>query len=486
VAFRGQKEFAMRLFSAWAAALLFAPLARAEPPAAAEVPALRYELGQRLKRFEAAYAKHEGEAARARALGHLEKLTQQFFALQFGEAGRSLDRATFALLTDDDPAPSRQWVWSLCAVPEARVVDGKTKELAITIKQFYAVKGDKPKGLEVQLWFTDKQITAIKPDSFPHTVKIPLPPLGEFRGLDRKLYFMVEAGKELRYSTIGISQVADLDARLAALKKTVAGWESIDSIEKATARDRSALLTDLAAGAAPETDYPAADLLANAEKMLDGKSFYTADKIGQFWLTVPAGAKSATAARLFVPRGLDASKPVPVVVALHGAGGSENLFFEGYGAGRIVTECRKRGWLLLAPRSGLGFGGPPAVPALVEQLGKRYPIDPKRVFLVGHSMGASQTIELVQKHPNRFAAAAALAGGGTVRDTKPFAELPLFVGVGEKDTVALAVSRGLNKALVPGAKKLTYTEYPGIEHTVIVREALPDVFELFDKVASGK
>ena len=34
---------------------------------------------------------------------------------------------------------------------------------------------------------------------------------------------------------------------------------------------------------------------------------------------------------------------MPVVVALHGAGGSENLFFEGYGAGHIVTECRKRG-----------------------------------------------------------------------------------------------------------------------------------------------
>jgi predicted peptidase len=189
--------------------------------------------------------------------------------------------------------------------------------------------------------------------------------------------------------------------------------------------------------------------------------------------------------RLFVPRGLDANKPVPIVVALHGAGGSENLFFEGYGGGRIVTECRKRGWLLVAPRGGLGLGGPPPVPALLDQLAKRYPLDPKRVFLVGHSMGAMQTIDLIQKHPGKFAAAAALGGGGTVRDAKAFAELPLFVGVGEKDTVALTMSRALNKALA-GAKKLTYTEYPRIEHMVIVREALPDVFELFDTVAAGK
>ena len=476
----------MRLYL-FANALVFflAASAGAQPPAAAELPALRYELGQRFKRFETAWEKYDLDSRRGRALERIGKLTQQFFAGKFDEAARALDLGTFAFLTDDAPGTGRQWVWSLYAVPETRLVDGKAKELSVTIKQLYAVKGNKPKDLEVQFWFTDKQITTLKPESFPHTVKIPLPPAGDFKGLDRKLYFLVEAGKEMRYTTIGVSQVADLDTRLAALKKAVAGFDAVDTIEKATARERSELLAELAKGTAPETDLPAADLLANAEKMLDGKPLYTADKVGQFWLSVPTGAKATTAIRLFVPRGLEEKKPVPVVVALHGAGGSENLFFEGYGAGRIVTECRKRGWLLVAPRSGLGLGGPPPVPAILEQLAKRYPIDPKRVFLVGHSMGAMQGVELIQKHPSKFAAAALLAGGGNVRDAKPFAELPLFVGVGEKDGVALASARALNKALA-GAKKLTYTEYPNIEHVVIVREALPDVFELFDKVAEGK
>ena len=188
------------------------------PLFAAEVPALRYELGQRLKRFEAAWEKHEGAEPRKRALGHVEKLTQQFFAFRFGEAARGLDRAAFALLTEDEPAASRQWAWSLYAVPETRVVDGSAKELTVTVKQLYTVKGDKPKGLEVQLWFTDKQVTILKPDKFPLVVKVPLPPLGDFKGLDRKLYFMVEAGKELRHTALGISQVADLKARVKALK----------------------------------------------------------------------------------------------------------------------------------------------------------------------------------------------------------------------------------------------------------------------------
>ncbi len=465
-----------------AVVLLLATCANAQPKAA-DVLAARYELGQRLKRFESEWEKHDGTAARKRSLVHVEKLTQQFFSFQFGEAGRSLDLAGFALLTEDEPGTSRQWAWSLYAVPEARVVDGKAKELAVTINQFYTVKGDVPKNLEVQLWFTDKQITTVKPTKFPHTVKVPLPPLGDFAGLDRKLYFMVESGKEIRRSGIGVSQVADLETRLAALKKTVAGWDAIDTIEKATARDRAELLSDLAGGTISETDLPAADLLASAERMLDGKEFYTAAKPGQFWLSVPTDAKKSTPVRVFIPKGLDPTKPVPVVVALHGAGGSENLFFEGYGGGRIVTECRDRGWILVATRSGLNFSGSPPVPAVLEQLAKRYPLDPKRTFVVGHSMGAMQTIELVQKHPDRFAAAAALGGSGTVKDAKAFAALPVFVGVGDKD-FALSGARALNKALTAGgAKNVMYKEYAGIEHMVIVREALADVFAVFDKAA---
>ncbi|QJW95323.1 hypothetical protein [Frigoriglobus tundricola] len=471
----------MRGLLAATVGLLLAGTGFAQPrPDPADLPAMRYELGQRLKRFEAAWEKHDGAAGRKRALVSIEPLTRQFFSFQFGEAGRGLDRATLALATEDEPGTSRQWATSLYAVPERRVVDGTARDLSVTIKPLYPVKGDVPKGLEVQLWFTDKQVISAKPDKFPFTMTVPLPPLGEFKGLDRKLYFLAEAGREVRHTGAGVTQIADLKPRLAALKKTVAAWERIDSIEKATARDRAELVADLASGTVPETDLPAADLLANAEVMLDGKPFFTAAKPGQFWMSVPTGANTATATRVFVPRGLDASRPVPVVVALHGAGGSENLFFEGYGAGHIVTECRKRGWLLVAPRSGLMFNSGPPVLEVLAELAKRYPIDLNRVFVVGHSMGAAQTVALVQKHPGKFAAVAALGGGGGVRDAAAFATVPLFIGVGEKDGVALTGARGLNKALA-GAKSLTYKEYPNIEHMVIVREALPDVFAMFDR-----
>ncbi|MCS6865823.1 MAG: alpha/beta hydrolase-fold protein [Gemmataceae bacterium] len=449
--------------------------------------ALRYELGQRLKRFEMAWEKQPHEEARKRALPFVEKITQQFFSFQFGEAGRSLDRASYALLTANEPSLTRQWVWSLFAVPETRVVDGATKELTVTIQSFYPIRGELPKGCEVQLWFNDQQVTKSTPKKLPHTLAVPLPPLGEFQQLDRKLYFLVEAGSEMRYTTIGISQINKLNDRLAALKKAADDRAAPETIEKATLRSRVALLTDLAAGISPETDLPAGQLLANAETMLNGQPFFGIDKTGQFWLSVPIEGQKATPVRIFVPHGLDAKKPVPVVVALHGAGGSENLFFEGYGAGQIVKECRERGWLLVAPRSGALFGAAPPVPALLDQLAQRYPINRQRVFVVGHSMGAMQTMELVQKHPGQFAAVAALGGGGTIRDAKAFAQLPIFIGVGEKDTLALRGARALKTTLTHnGAEQLIYKEYPAIEHMVIVRQALPDVFALFDQVNRSK
>src|SRR5262249_47326689 len=155
-------------------------------------------------------------------------------------------------------------------------------------------------------------------------------------------------------------------------------------------------------------------------------------------------------------------KPVPVVFALHGAGVDENMFFESYGAGRIVRECEKRGWVLVAPRGGLSPDGPPVV-KLFDKLAERYPLDRKRVFVVGHSMGAAQAIS--QAADGKFAAVAALAGGGKVTKPAAFAELPVFVGVGEKDALALSSSRALAKSLTAsGAKSVISKEYPGVEH----------------------
>lgn len=453
-------------------------------PAPAFAQAERYELGQRLKRFETAWEKQTDAAIRKRALAIVEKVTRQFLSFQLGEAGRTLDEAWWELSSRKELDSPTWWGLAIYADPERRAVDAKQESVKVTLRKLYTVKVDASTKATATLRIGHGSHVSVPLDKLPVTVEVPCRTDNHNGYFKLYLSVAVEGARELPVTEVGFSTVQDSKLHLDAVTK---GKAECPPIEAATLTDRLDLLNGLFAGTEVELDYPVADLLGMARTMVQTKKpFYTHDRGGQFWLTVPTGKNSRTPCRIFVPDKLDPKKPVPIVVALHGAGGSENLFFEGYGNGQIVKECEKRGWLLLTTRSGLGFlGGPPPILDIVTALAERYPIDTKRIFLVGHSMGASQAVEAIQKSPGNFAAAALLGGTGRVRKGEAFAELPLLVGVGTKD-FALGGARSLHKALVAGgAMQATLKEYPDLEHLLIVRESYPDVFALFDKAAKN-
>src|SRR5205814_1911300 len=151
--------------------------------------------------------------------------------------------------------------------------------------------------------------------------------------------------------------------------------------------------------------------------------------------------------------------PVPVVVAMHGAGGSENMFFDTYGDGATVRMCKERGWMLVGTRAGGILDGAPPVGAIVDELAKRYPIDRRRVYVIGHSMGAAHALEAVQKYPGSFAAVAALGGGASVRQAAAVKDLPVFIACGSED-FALSAAKNLARTLEKAGAKATFKEYP--------------------------
>lgn len=457
----------------------------------------RYELGRRMKRFEAGWEVQTDPAARKRALAIVSKASPQFLSFQLGEAARTLDEARFALRSADPPSDAERWAAAVYADPAARLIDAGNQTITVTLRTLYPVRVDRPSAAVARIGFARSEPVRVELKTLPAKVELPIP--DEFRIRPRRdrdldLRFSVAIdGTEVAAREMIVSTVANLDDRLDKLRKGTKGLPLQRTPEAATFLDRVDLLGRLAAGGVPETDLPAAWLFGEAEKlelMLHiasednrGIAYYGPHRGGESWLSVPTGKERRTPCRLFVPDGLAPKKSVPLVVGLHGAGGSENLFFEGYGNGHIVKECEKRGWLLVAPRGGGLLGGTPPVAEVVAKLARRHPIDPKRVFLIGHSMGAAQTVELVQQHPGRFAAVACLGGGGRVRKPEAFTELPLFVGVGSMD-FAHRGAKALHKSLSDaGAKWVTYKEYPDLEHLVIVREALPDVFAVFDEAA---
>src|SRR5262249_35378394 len=290
-------------------------------------PAQRYELGQRLRLFERTLEKHQDAKARKRAVAPLDKATTAFFSGRLSDAARLLDQARLALASEKAPASEVLWAESLAIKPGARLLDRSEKELPIAVESFYKVESKKPEKVVVRfsLGKSSADVT-LKELPLKHALKLDA---NEDADLTLRVQVQVD-GKVVAQSEQTVSVASKLSDRLAALEKKVEDEQKGGGTNKATRKALLSTLKNLAKKEKLETNYPAARLLDGAEEwaaaLEAGKDYYPHEKAGQFWLRVgtqPVGIQ--------VPRGLKRDKPVPIVVALHGAGGTENLFFDGYG-----------------------------------------------------------------------------------------------------------------------------------------------------------
>jgi len=117
--------------------------------------------------------------------------------------------------------------------------------------------------------------------------------------------------------------------------------------------------------------------------------------------------------RLYVPPNIPT--PAPLVIAMHGTGGDENTLFDGpaYQHIGLKQAADKHGMIVVSP-FGRGITeyrgiGEHDVMRVLEEVRRRYPIDPQRIYLTGHSMGGTGAVYLAMRHPDVFAAAAPLA-----------------------------------------------------------------------------
>lgn len=123
--------------------------------------------------------------------------------------------------------------------------------------------------------------------------------------------------------------------------------------------------------------------------------------------------------RLYLPSAYDGKKALPLFVALHGTGGDQNKYFdhETYHHGIYKIEAEKRGLAVLCPL-GTDPNGLPTewrgeaelnVLAALEDVQRRFRIDPERLICSGQSMGGTGTSYLCSRYPDLFAAGVPLA-----------------------------------------------------------------------------
>ena len=102
---------------------------------------------------------------------------------------------------------------------------------------------------------------------------------------------------------------------------------------------------------------------------------------------------------------------------------------------------------------------------LLNNLEENLPVDHKRIYLGGLSMGGMGTFEMLHRNPNRFAAALAICGGANPKIAGKINHIPLWIFHGEKDDVVPPLySQQMHDALVKLKGKSRLTLYPKADH----------------------
>ncbi len=212
------------------------------------------------------------------------------------------------------------------------------------------------------------------------------------------------------------------------------------------------------------------------------------------------GANEIMPYRVYVPTRYDGSKPFPLIIALHGLGATEDSFFDGYNK-RLPALAEEHGYIVAAPLGfrvdgfyGYGVIGsaePTArqrtemsekdVIEVLRLMRASYKIDPSRIYLMGHSMGAIGTWAIGAKYPDIWAAIAPFSGLGSPATIERMRHIPEFVVHGDADpTVNVSGSRTMVAEMKKLGVEVNYVEVPGGNHVNVVAPNLPGMFDFFN------
>ena len=184
--------------------------------------------------------------------------------------------------------------------------------------------------------------------------------------------------------------------------------------------------------------------------------------------------------RAIVTPGREHAEKLPLVVFLHGDwqdGDDNESQLAGYGNGslELVDRAIEGGvpFVYVAPQTTQGYWPPQRVAAVIADAQKRFPIDPKRIYLTGISDGGTGVWDALKAWPQCFAAGVPMSGMTEVSGLAPIVGVPVwaFHGAQDNDTDvetgyggAMVGSRAVIRALRAEGGKPRYTEYPEEMH----------------------
>jgi predicted peptidase len=198
--------------------------------------------------------------------------------------------------------------------------------------------------------------------------------------------------------------------------------------------------------------------------------------------------------RILLPENYDAKRKYPLVLFLHGAGergnDNEKQLIHGskqflkpdirkdYPAIVVFPQCPENSfWANLDFKTENGkrtfafrADGDPTismklVQELLQKLMNDYPVNKKRIYVTGLSMGGMGTFEIVRRNPKLFAAAMPICGGGEPSTAPALKKVKWWIFHGAKDDVVPpANSERMVAALKEVKASVKFTLYPEANH----------------------
>jgi|ERR1043166_5882083 tetratricopeptide (TPR) repeat protein len=173
---------------------------------------------------------------------------------------------------------------------------------------------------------------------------------------------------------------------------------------------------------------------------------------------------------IYIPKSLPTSTPVPLVVLLHGSNHVGLSLAEKWN-----DLAEKEGLIIVAPDSAdsshwsVPGDGPSFLHELVESIKAKYPINPKRVYLFGHSGGAVFAL-LMSLYESEYFAATAIHAGALTSESVSIVDVakrktPIQIQVGTVDEFfPLSAVRSTRDLLNAKGFSVQLIELPGHNH----------------------
>ncbi len=206
------------------------------------------------------------------------------------------------------------------------------------------------------------------------------------------------------------------------------------------------------------------------------RSALAAIALGTAALALAAGARAETSRtvpcegasysyRLETPPG---NRPRPAILLLHGSGDVSGSFFAAW-----KQFGAANGIVLIAPRlpreTAFEAVAPAVFRCVVEDAKTAAKIDPKRVYVVGHSMGGYLAYDAAMFDSEYFAAAVVHAAAidpdydGILGHARR--KIPIAIFIGDRDAlVPIAAVRRTRDLLTAAGFPVEYTELAGHDH----------------------